>query len=288
MKGRILLAVASAVLAVGLGGYLLYQDALVPVPLAPDQALFEPAAPEFGEDEAVLEALMPASDKLQAFLLAQSDLSLLEPGPGGAWTGQLLSELQGARHGRRWRLSLRQGWRMQDGGTLDAGRLGQALASSLMGAGGQARVIDEGTLELRFKNSQKGLPGLLAQWRVPGSGPFRREGATLARFDGFVRGRAGVAGLRVVTDPALLESRAWAEGLAAGRWAWAIFPGGVASEDMARVRLAPYDEVRMKDGSVWFLSRRLRRFRPWPGDWTRTRLFGVWKGTMDLPYEPER
>jgi hypothetical protein len=287
MKGRILLAVASAVLAAGLGGYLLYQDALVPVPLASDQALFEPADPEFGEDEVVLEALMPASDKLQAFLLAQSDLSLLEPGPDGGWTGQLLSGPQGSRHGRRWRLSLGPGWRSQDGRSLDASRSGQALAGGLARVGGQARVIDERTLELRFKNSQKGLPALLSQWRVPGSGPFRREGATLARFDDFVRGRAGVAGLRVVTDTALLEGRAWAEGLAAGRWAWAAFPGGVAPEDMARVRLAPYDEVRLKDGSVWFLSSRLRRFRPWPGDWTRTRLFGIWKGAMDLPYEPE-
>jgi hypothetical protein len=131
-----------------------------------------------------------------------------------------------------------------------------------------------------------GLPGLLAQWRVAGTGPFRRSGQTLTRFDGFLHGRAGVAGLSVASDPALLESRAWADGLAAGRWAWAVFPGQVAPEDMARVRLAPYDEFRMKDGSVWFLSRRLRRFRPDREDWTRTRLFGAWKGAMDLPYDP--
>jgi hypothetical protein len=42
----------------------------------------------------------------------------------------------------------------------------------------------------------------------------------------------------------------------------------------------------MKDGSVWFLSRRMRRLRPEAADWTRTRLFGVWKGSMDLPYDP--
>lgn len=286
MKGRILLAAASAALVAGLVGYLLYQDALVPVPLAPGQALFEPADPEFGEDEVVLEALMPASDKLQAFLLAQSDLSLLEPGPGGAWTGQLLSGLQGARHGRRWHLTLRPGWRLQGGGILEAGGLARVLAEDLARAGGKARVIDGGTLELRFQARQEDLPGLLSRWRVPGSGPFRREGPMLIRFEGFSGGRSGVAGLRVATDPALLEGRSWAEGLVAGRWAWAAFPGGVAPEDMARVRLAPYDEVRMKDGSVWFLSRRLRRFRPSSGDWTRSRLFGAWKGAMDLPYEP--
>jgi hypothetical protein len=83
-----------------------------------------------------------------------------------------------------------------------------------------------------------------------------------------------------------MESRAWAEGMASGRWAWAAFPGQVAPEDMARVRLAPYDEFRMKDGSVWFLSRRMRRLRPNTEDWTRTRLFGAWKGAMDLPYDP--
>ena len=60
----------------------------------------------------------------------------------------------------------------------------------------------------------------------------------------------------------------------------------MAPEDMARVRLAPYDELRMKDGSVWFLSRRMRRLRPEQEDWTRTRLFGAWKGAMDLPYDP--
>jgi len=37
---------------------------------------------------------------------------------------------------------------------------------------------------------------------------------------------------------------------------------------------------------VWFLSRRMRRLRPDPEDWTRTRLFGAWKGAMDLPYDP--
>jgi hypothetical protein len=87
-------------------------------------------------------------------------------------------------------------------------------------------------------------------------------------------------------DPALMESRAWAESLAAARWTWAVFPGKVEPDDMAKVRLAQYDEFRMKDGSVWFLSRRMRRLRPNTEDWTRTRFFGAWKGAMDLPYDP--
>jgi hypothetical protein len=108
----------------------------------------------------------------------------------------------------------------------------------------------------------------------------------LTRFDGFTPGRAGLAALTIRTESALFESRAWATDLAAGRWGWAVFPGKVEPEDMARVRLAPYDELPMKDGSVWFLSRRLRRLRPDAADWTRTRIFGAWKGAMDLPYDP--
>jgi hypothetical protein len=121
---------------------------------------------------------------------------------------------------------------------------------------------------------------------VPGSGPFVRQGTSLVRFDGFIHGKAGVVGLTVDTEPTHRESRAWAEGLASARWAWAVFPGNILPEDMAKVRLAPYDEIHLKDGSVWFLSRRLRRLRPQAEDWTHTRLFGAWKGAMDLPYDP--
>ncbi|MDP1831328.1 MAG: hypothetical protein Q8K67_04665 [Geothrix sp.] len=285
MKGRILFA-SLALIAAGIAGYLLYQDTLVPVSLAPGRALFVPARPEFGEDEAVIEALMPAGEILDAFLAAQSDLTLLEKGPEGGWTGQLLAGLQGSRHGRRWRLSVHPDWRMQDGSPLDAGRIATAIVPELARLEGGSRVMDPATLELRFKARQEGLPALLSRWRVPGSGPFLRQGNALSRFKGFIHGRTGLAGLRVATDPALMESRAWAQGLASARWAWAVFPGHMAPEDMAKVRLAPYDEFRMKDGSVWFLSRRLRRLRPDTDDWTRTRLFGVWKGAMDLPYDP--
>ena len=286
MRTRLSLVATLLLVALGVGGWLLYQDGLIPVPLADGRERFIQARPEFGEDAARLEVLMPAGPGLEALLSAQSDLPLIERGPEGRWLGQLASGLQTSRHGRRWRVQVRSGWRMQDGGTLDAERVGTALRPGAQALGGEVRVIDASTLDLRFTRRQEGLPEHLARWQVPGTGAFVRKGHELVRFDRFMHGRAGIAGLTVVTEPGLLESRAWAEGLASARWAWTVFPGKVAPEDMARVRSAPYDEFRMKDGSVWFMSRRLRRLRPDAADWTRTRLFGVWKGSMDLPYDP--
>ncbi len=287
MRQRLTLAAGLLLLAsLSMGGYLAYQDSLVPVLLGEGQDLYVRASPEFGEDAAQLEALMPAGPGLEALLAAQADLTILEKGPGGAWAGVLASGLQSSRHGQRWRITVRPGWRMQDGSTLGVAQVGKALGTEVARLGGEVRLIDAATLDLRFKARQDGLPGQLARWRVPGSGPFVQRGHSLTRFDGFSHGRAGVAGLIIATDPALMESHAWAQGLASGRWAWAVFPGHIAPEDMAKVRLAPYDELRMKDGSVWFLSRRLRRLRPSADDWTRTRLFGAWKGAMDLPYDP--
>ena len=285
MKPRTTMAAGLLLAALAVAGYLAYQDALVPVPLAEGGALYVKANPEFGEDSIQLEALMPAGPGLEAFLTTQSELTLIEKGAEGAWVGQLASGLQSSRHGRRWRIKVRQGWRLQDGTMLDAVRVGRALGPSLLQLGGEARVLDPLTLELRFKVRQEDLPSQLARWRVPGTGPFIRQGNTLIRFDKFIHGKAGIAGLKLFTEPALLESHAWAAGLASGRWAWTVFPGRIAPEDMAKVRLAPYDEIRMKDGSIWFLSRRMRRLRPDGEDWTRTRLFGIWKGAMDLPYD---
>ena len=286
MKPRIVLAAALLVSLAGIGGFLAYQDGLVPLPLADGRERFVPGKPEFGEDAIRLEILMPAGPGLEALLTAQSDLALIEPAPGGGWAGQLLSGLQVSRHGRRWRLTFRPGWRMQDGASLDATRAAQALRTEVSRLGGDVRVVDADTLDLRFKARPDGLPSRLTLWRVPGTGPFIRHGSTLTRFEGFTLGRASVAALVAHTDPALLESHAWAQGLASARWAWTVFPGGIAPEDMAKVRMAPYDELRMRDGTVWFISRRMRRLRPEADDWTRTRLFGVWKGAMDLPYDP--
>jgi hypothetical protein len=286
MKPRLVIAAALLLAVLGVTGYLVFQDSLEPVPLSEGRELYASANPEFGEDAIHLVALMPAGPGLEAFLATQSALTLVERAPDGGWAGQLASGLQASRHGRRWRISVRPGWRMQDGSTLGAARIAVALQPEVAQLGGEVRVLDPATLELRFKVRQAWLPGYLARWRIPGTGPFVRQGNTLTRFAGFSFGKSGIAGLTVVSDPAALASRAWADGLASGRWAWAVFPGNVAPEDMAKARLAAYDEIRMKDGSVWFLSRRLRRLRPDKEDWTRTRLFGVWKGAMDLPYDP--
>jgi hypothetical protein len=280
-----LVAVLLAAL-LGVAGYLVYQAGLVPVPLAEGRQLYAPATPEFGEEAARLEVLLPTGPALEALLAHQAELAVLDRNTEGAWAGVLITGLQASRHQRHWQLKLRQGWRMQEGGTLDVARLAAALGPEVARLGGEAKALDGEMLDLRFPSRQADLPERLAQWRVPGTGPFRRQGQVLSRFDGFTWGKAGVAGLTVMTDPALLESQAWAEGLATGRWAWAVFPGSIAPEDMAKVRLAPYDELRLKDGSVWFLSRKLRRLRPDQTDWTRTRLFGVWRGAVDLPYDP--
>ncbi len=286
MRPRILLAAGLAAIALAVGGYLFYQEGLVPVPLVPGVTLFQPGSPEYGQDQAQVEAVMLPGAKTDTFLANQSALTVLVDQGEGTFAGQLITALQASRHGRRWRLTVIDGWRLQDGTVLDAARLAAALAPLAAPLGGQCRMVDGATLDLRFKVRPLGMPALLAQWRVPGSGPFRREGARLTRFDGFTPGRAGFAAVEVRTDPGVLEGHAWAEGLAAGRWAWALFPGSVPPADMARVRLAPYDELRMQDGTVWFVSRRMRRLRPQAEDWTRTRLFGAWKGAMDLPYDP--
>lgn len=286
MNGRMLFAAISAAVLVVTVGYLVHQDTFQAVALASEQVLYVPARPEFGEAEVLLEAQLPEGAKLEQFLANQSDLTPLVADPEAGLVGQLLAGLEGTRNGRRWRLAVRPGWKLQDGSLLGAERLGQALTPELTPLGGQTRILGPMLLELRFPARQAMVPQLLTHWRVPGSGPFVRAGTSLTRFAGFCHGPAGIAGLRVVTGPASRESREWADGLVSRRWAWAVFPGQIVPEDMARIRLAAYDEVRLKDGSVWFLSRRLRRFRPDLEDWSRTRLFGVWKGAMDLPYEP--
>ncbi|HEX9011034.1 MAG TPA: hypothetical protein VF804_11770 [Holophagaceae bacterium] len=282
MNLRLLLAFL-LLAALGVGGYLAYQNGLVPVPLASDGSLYVAATPDFGEDQAVLEALVPAGPGLEAFLANQSDLALLARTSEGAWAGQLADGLQRSRNDRRWRITFKAGFRLQDGAALDAARAAADLAQAFREAGARARAIDGRTLELRFDARTPDVPDRLARWRIPGSGPFIRKGETLIRFGGSTYGRAGLAGLRVETDPALMASAAWAQGLASGRWAWAAYPGRIEPDDMAKVRLAPYDEVHLKDGSVWFVSQKLRRFRPDRGPWPETRLFGVWRGSMDLP-----
>ena len=279
----LLLPMVAAGVLLALGGYLAYENGLVPVPLVSDAALYVPAAPEFGEDQAVLEVQMPAGPGLDALLANQSDLAVLARSPEGGWAGQLAEGLQRSRNGRRWRITFKTGVRLQDGTSLDAARAEAALAPELQASRARVRVVDGQTLELRFASRVDDLLIRLSRWRVPGSGPFVRKGTDLVRFDGFMHGKAGLAGVKVDTDPARTESQAWTEGLLSARWAWAEFPGRIDPDDMAKVRIAPYDEVHLNDGTVWFVSRKLRRFNPDRGPWAETRLFGVWRGSMDLP-----
>jgi hypothetical protein len=275
------------VLAFGWAGWQVYQNGLVLVPLASSSALYVPPSPSYGQDGAVLEAFLPAGPGLDAFLRNQSDLTLLARTPDGRLASQLVSSLQRSRNGRRWVLVLRSGWRLQRGGILDAAGAVAALAGECQGAGAKLRILGSEALELRFRSRAEDVPDWLAAWRIPGSGPFIRRGTELSRFDGFTLGRAGVAGLHVATDPSLRESRTWADALVHRRWDWAAYPGQIAPDDMARVRESAYDQVRLKDGSVWFVSRRLRRFHPERSAWPETRLFGVWRGEMDLPREAD-
>ena len=283
MKPRSLAVIAFLVIGAGIAGYLAWQNTFVPVALAPDAALYVAPMPEFGEDQAVLNVQMPAGPDLDTFLANQSDLTILTRDREGALVGQLAEGLQRTRHDRRWRVTFKEGVHLQDGTVLDASRAQRVLAGALQAEGAQARVLDSRTLELRFTHRVEDVPERLTRWRIPGSGPFARQGTTLMRFNGFMHGRAGLAGLRVDTDPAQAESRPWADGIVSGRWAWAVFPGRVAPEDMARVRLTAYDEVHLQGGQVWFVSQRLRRFHPDQGPWPENRLFGVWQGSMNLP-----
>src|SRR5512140_1453986 len=102
MKARLGLSILLILLVLAGAGYWVYQNTLVPVPLAEGRELYVPANPEFGEDAARLEVLMPSGPGVEAFLANQSDLTLVERTPGGAWAGQLLAGLQVSRHGRRW------------------------------------------------------------------------------------------------------------------------------------------------------------------------------------------
>ncbi len=290
-KGTLALACA-ALLGLGAGGWWLWQEGLEPLPLAPEGDLWEKANPEGDQDQARVEILLPEGPKAQAFLRAQALEPLLEKGEAG-WTGLLAEAAWRSRHAKRWRFKLRPGLRFQDGRPLDAAVLAvsfQAWAPAALKADlREARAVD-GVAEFRFRHAQPGAAEALAAAPVRdaltglGTGPFRlsTDGRSLERADFFRHGRSGLAALQWVSDPAALAGQAWAEALVAKRWAFAIFPGSVPGEAMAAVRLAPYDEVRLSDGTVWFVSRRLRRFRPEASDWTRTRLFGVWRADYEL------
>ena len=126
MKARLASSILLILSVLAGGAYWLHQNTLVPVPLLDGRSLFAKANPEYGEDAALLEALLPVGPGLEAFLATQSDLSLLEKAPSGEWAGQLVSELEISRHGRRWRITLKRDWPLQDGSNLDATRVAKS------------------------------------------------------------------------------------------------------------------------------------------------------------------
>jgi hypothetical protein len=293
---KILIALVFLLIAgAAFGGWWWYQNDPQPMTLASDEDLFVSPNPESDQDQATINMLMPAGPKLDGLLQQQVMEPLIEEDAKGKWVGLLAEKVWLSRNGRRWRFQLRP--------LLHDGEAGGALKADGMVAklkpkgGASYTVIDPLTFEMKLEQAfSKPIEGLaMLTGRFP-TGPFNfgeiesLQSSTpnappskgLLRHEVFRHGKAGIAGVRVENDPALMESRAWADGLFSRRWDIAIFPGTVSPSDMSRVRQAPYDEIRMKDGSVWFVSRRLRRLRPVKEDWTRTRFFGIWRGGMDL------
>jgi hypothetical protein len=292
MNKGVLAGVVVGVLGLGALGWWAWQEQLQPLPLAQEIEVWEKPNPEGEQDQAQLEILLAGGPGAQAFLRRQAFEPLLEIHEG-AWMGILAEATWGSRHAKRWRFQLRTGLRFQDGRPLDATALvasfpvwaPEALKSDLK----RAQVVD-GLAEFRFHHAHPDAPALFAAAPVRdaltglGTGPFRlsADGMRLDRSDFFRHGRAGFQALTLVTDAAQLDGATWAEGLLAKRWMVAQYPGKVPGEAMAQVRLGAYDDVRMADGTVWFINRRMRRLNPEKADWTRTRLFGVWRADYEL------
>jgi len=302
MKRWLIAGALVVLVGAGAAGYWWSRNHLVEVPLGSDAPLFVRANPDPGQDQAKLEALLPSGPGLHAFILRQIGEPLLVPDGQGGWTGMLAESLWGSANQRHWRVRLRQAVRLHDGHLMDSRWALAALRRLESGpfrGGAEATVVDDRTFTLDFKEPWDLERRLSAADSVlltgtglhaVGSGPFMLQTtpdeAFLARFDGYRHGNAGVAELHLPEDPGLFDGTRWAQDLSARRYAWAVFPGNVPPDAMAQVRNAPYDEVRLKDGTVWFVSRRMRRLHPDAADWTRTSLFGVWQADMDLPYDP--
>ena len=302
MKRWVIAVALLALAAAGAAGYWWSRNRLVEVPLASDESLFTRANPDPGQEQAKLEILLPQGPGLHAFVLGQVGEPLILPAKDG-WTGMLAESLWASPNRRHWRVKLRKAVRLHDGGLMDARWALQALHRLEDGpfqAGGNGRVVDGLTFDLDFKAPWDllrtlGSPSAVmltgSGFHAVGTGPFMLASGAggdvfLARFDGYRHGNAGIAELHFPEEPTLLEGHRWAQDMAARRYAMSVFPGAVPPEDMAAVRLAPYDQVRVQDGTVWFVSRRMRRLHPDASDWTRTAFFGAWQADMDLPYDP--
>ena len=303
MKRGLIAGILLLIVAAGAAGFWWSRNRLLPVPLASDTPLFTAPNPDPGQDQARLELLLPSGPGLHAFVLRQVGEPLLAPAADGAWTGLLAESLWESPNHRHWRVRLRQAVRLHDGHLLDARWALAALRHMPEGpfdAGAKATVVDDRTFDLDFPEPWEALRHFSAPGAVlmagtgphaVGSGPFRLATSDsgevyLARFDGFRHGNAAIEEVHLPEDPARMDGHTWAQDLLARRYALAVFPGSVPPDDMAKVRSAPYDQLRMKDGSVWFISRRMRRLHPDSADWTGTALYGAWQADMELVYDP--
>lgn len=303
MKKGLVALIILVVVGLAAGGFWWSRNRLLPVPLGSDASLFVAPNPDSGQDQASLQLLLPSGPGLHAFILRQVGEPLFTPSSDGGWTGLLAESVWASPNHRHWRVRLRQAVRLHDGHLLESRWALAALRHMTEGpfqAEASGTVVDDRTFDLDFPEPWEVLQRLSVPTSVLltgsgphaiGSGPFRLttspSGETyLARFDGYRHGNAAIAEVHVPEDPALLEGHRWATDIVAGRYALAVYPGNVAPDDMAKVRGASYDQIRMKDGSVWFISRRMRRLHPDLADWTRTALFGSWQADMDLPYDP--
>lgn len=303
MKRGLVIGALVLLAAAGGVGYWWNRNHLVPVPLASDAPLFTRADPDFGQDQARVEILLPPGPGVRAFARRQAGEPLFRQGVDGGWTGLLAETLWASANQRHWRIRFRQAVRLHDGHLLDA-RWALAALREMEGgpfeAGVEGTVVDDRMLDLDFPQPWD----LLGRLSSPdalllagedshpvGSGPFMLsapdgKGIYLERFDGYRHGKAGIAAVRLPEDPSLMDGHQWARDLVARRYALAVYPGNVPPADMADARNAPYDQVRLKDGTTWFVSRRMRRLHPFGADWTRTPLFGAWQADMDLAYDP--
>ncbi len=307
MKKGLVAILILVVVALAAGGFWWSRNRLLPVALASDASLFVAPNPDPGQDQASVQMLVPSGPGLHAFVIRQVGEPLFTPstnaGADGGWTGLLAEALWASPNHRHWRVRLRQAVRLHDGHLLEPRWALAALRHMAEGpfqAGAKGTVVDDRTFDLDFPEPWEALQRLSSPSAVLltgsgphaiGSGPFRLatspSGETyLARFDGYRHGNAAIAEVHLPEDPALLGGHQWATDIVAGRYALAVYPGNVPPEDMAKVRSASYDQIRMKDGAVWFISRRMRRLHPDLADWTRTPLFGAWRADMDLPYDP--
>ena len=304
-KGIVVGAVLGGILILA-AGWWWKRNRLVEIPLASDEDFYEPSDPGYGRDGIVFEALLPEGPKLQAFLRRQAGETLVARGLDGKLVGLLADGLQGSENLRHWRIHLKPGLKRQDGGAVDAAWLLEALRGLPSGpmagpAPAAPKVKDPATLDLDFGQGRDLVKELSQEDQLlfttvaglpVGTGPFQiqpSEGSPgLTRFLGFRFGKAGFTGLKVVTDPAAMESHAWSQGMTAGHYAFTAFPGHVEPDDMAAVRPLPYQEVRFADGAVWFVSTRLRRFRTDGQDWSRIRLYSLWQGDTQMPLELKR